>query len=400
MTIYSTDFTEYTLDTDLSDWTLNWNTNATYEAVTNSDPLKVSAVKLDLTSTVASARKVLTWDDIGSVADTDILVKIKVGSTLETNGLRIYARVSGGVSSENAYFVSIKPEILTIDKYVAGASSAIASSDFDLSANNEFWIRFRVNDTSLKARIWAVDTVEPNDWMLQGTDSSLTTGNCGLGFYELNQTLYADFFECVTGGNSATYPPSGWEENNSFGAINASAFPGYMDAGRAMGGQFIDSYRKLKGVGIYCTDHSDDIRLAVYSGGSLSTGPEGATLLKDFGKTSGSVVNDYVTIMTEDDIDIPVDTPIWFVVKGDNAAGFQFRSSDLNGDVCCGNYQIARGRCAVDNPIGKDPDVAYPATFPSGSVAFASYWYDVKIYLDDDETPMQSGDIPPIFMVI
>lgn len=387
MTIYSTDFSEYTLDTNLSDWTVQWGDSAdiSYKARSNSNPYRVSEKKLEFVDTGSDGRKVVTWDDVGSVADIDILAKIKMGSVIGTSAVRIYARVSGSDTTENCYFVQVLSTSFGIHKYVAGTSLSVDFVDFNLSANDEFWVRFSLVGTALKAKIWEKDSVEPDDWTIEVTDSSLSSGLVGLGHYESTLTFYCDYFECVTVSGSATYPPSGWDYNNAFSTINGTdAVPPYLNTGKAQGGQFIDSSRKLKGVSIYCVDHSDDIRIAVYSGGSLVDGPEGATLLKDFGLTSGSVTNDYVTITTGDDIDIPVDTPIWFVIKGDNAAGFSFRASTIDKEGCHGNFQLAKGRFDVTDNTGNDPDVAFAGTFPTGTETDAAYWYDVKILLDGD----------------
>jgi hypothetical protein len=384
MAIYSTNFSEYTTGVNLSDWTDYWSAgNFTYQAAVNSGTYKVSTKWCNFNSSTAHGRRVLTWDDVGSVADVDILVKIKQNG-LTNNGSRTYARVSGSAASENAYLVAVAGGLqkVTIGKYLAGVSSNLAQiTAFTQHTTDEYWVRFRVNGTSVKAKIWAEDAVEPNDWLLETTDSDLSSGYCGIGNYDSTQDFYCDFFECVTGGGTATYPPSSFTYNNAFVNYPCKDNTSYANWGRVLGGQFIDTSRKLKGVGVYCIDHSADIRVAVYSGGTLSD-PTGATLLKDFGKTSGAVVTDWVDIFTTDDISVPSATPIWFVVKGNNASGFGTKCSDVNATGNAGCYQIARGCGDVTATIGSDPDVAFAATFPSVTPSFTAYWYDWKIYLD------------------
>ena len=145
--------------------------------------------------------------------------------------------------------------------------------------------------------------------------------------------------------------------------------------------------RSLRGIGLYCTDHSDDVRVAVYSGGTLANGPgsagDEATLLRDFGKTSGAVVNDWVKLWG-DAVEIPAGEPLWVVVKGDNAAGFEVIFSTLSKMGVTADYQTAKGRGVVSGQVGTDPDVAFAGTFPTGNAVFTDDIHGFMIYLDGD----------------
>jgi hypothetical protein len=380
MATYSTDFSEYSLGSNLSDWSDFWSTgDFTWEPENNSGTYAVGS-KWCYFNASASSRKVVTWDDIGSVSDVDILMLVK-GTATGSGGYRVFARVNGTSGNEDGYFFTVTSTAMNLHKYVGGVSTSIQSSNFSAFASTLYWMRFRVNGTDLKGKIWNVDCVEPNDWHIEGTDASLASGAVGFASFLSTIDLRVDFFECVTGGGSATYPPAAFAYNDAFKFTTLpTTGQSYVNYARAMGGQFIDSGRSLHGVGIWCTDHSDDIRVAVYSGGSLSTGLAGADLLYDFGKTSGAVVNDYVQLWCGTPVAVPQSAPLWIVVKGDNAGGFE---TIWDGDLPhCGNFQIARGRGDVTAIIGDDPDVAFPDPFTAGVTTFANSIYGFKIYLD------------------
>lgn len=382
MAIYSTDFSEYTTGIDLSDWTDFYGTGTvTFEAGLNTtEPFPAGTKYLELNAS-ATDKNVVTWDDVGNAADVDIVCSVDHDFISNCSGTGVVVRASGTAGNEDGYLIQLSYTVVRIYKLVAGVATVLITETFLWREDVKYWVRFRANGTDLKAKVWAGDAVEPEDWTLETTDSSHSTGAVGVMCFTNAYKVWFDYFECVTISGSATYPPSGLTDNNAFRTTYIShSTHDYLDSGRALGGLFNGAGRKLKGVGIYCTDHSDDIRIAVYSGGALATGPAGATLLKDFGKTSGVVVDDFVQIFTTDDINVPDGDPLWIVIKGDNAAGFEFTYTIR--DAECGDYQKALGRCNVLTPIGKDPDVAFDATFPAGAVSFANYWYNTQIYLD------------------
>jgi hypothetical protein len=134
----------------------------------------------------------------------------------------------------------------------------------------------------------------------------------------------------------------------------------------------------LKAVSIYVgANHADQVRLAVYTGGSLSTGPAGATLLYDFGVTSGSAINQWLTLTySGPDIEVPADDPVWIAYKSNSdGAGFDVRySTSATGT----DFQTARGRWQSAS-VSADDVTAYPGTWPADSGSFSSFWYSVYI---------------------
>jgi len=119
--------------------------------------------------------------------------------------------------------------------------------------------------------------------------------------------------------------------------------------------------------------HTSQVRLAVYSGGSLTTGPAGATLLKDFGLTSGSGIDEWQVLMhLGNDIAIPKSNPLWIAVKG-NDLGFSVLYNNTFPPNC--DFQSARGRY-VSVAVSSDEAVAYPSTWPADTGTFASFWYN------------------------
>lgn len=390
MALVETLFSEYS-DGTPADWTDYWSTGdlaATIESNASGD-VKFGTKWLKY-ETNAPDRSVLTWDDLGSMSDVSVIAKVRIGASAETNGIRLYLRVGGADTTEDSYHLEISPSTFKIAKYVSGSSVSLQSGLFQFSANAEYWIKFQAIGTALKAKIWNASSIEPYDWNLETTDSSHASGYVGIGAYDLNQDFYLDYFGADT---TEVNLPSAFLDDLRFSNTKIpTTSSASWNFARAMGGYFTESGRKLKGAGIYCkATHSDQVRIAVYSGGDLVTGPQGSTLLKDFGLTAGVAVDQWIDITTTDDISIPVNAPLWIVIKGDNASGLYFTYSSK--PVHCGNFQFARGRTDVETMIGKDPDVAFASTFPAGTDTFSASWYAVRIILDQQVASGWTGKV-------
>jgi hypothetical protein len=68
---------------------------------------------------------------------------------------------------------------LVIQKKVAGAGTILGSVSFPAVAGVNYTLRFESMGTSLYAKVWQTGNAEPG-WMVQASDSVLTSGRGGL----------------------------------------------------------------------------------------------------------------------------------------------------------------------------------------------------------------------------
>ncbi len=377
MALVETLFSEYPLGVP-ADWTDFWGTGdiaATIESNAAGDiDFGTKWLKYE---TNADDRSVLTWDDLGSMSDVCAIAKIK---DVVRGSFRLFLRVGGTAGNEDGYFVYPTVSVLHIYKFKAGVATSLISSNFIPITNAEYWVKFQVIGTALKAKIWRADSIEPYDWHLETTDSGIASGYVGVGSGSINHDFNVDYF----GADSSEIDlPASYTDDVYFSTTSIGiTLDTMIDYARAQGGYFTKPNRKLTGVRVWCEDlHNDQIRIGVYSGGSLVTGPQGATLLKDFGLTSGVGTKQWISIATGDDINIPVDEPLWIVVKGDNASGFE---TNYTPDAMhCGDFQVVRGATVVTGIIGKDPDVSFPSAFPAGTDTFGNNWFLIEILTEE-----------------
>jgi len=171
----------------------------------------------------------------------------------------------------------------------------------------------------------------------------------------------------------------GGESTHNWGKTSVGVSTTNANFVRVMSGNAPSSTNMhLKSVSVYVgANHGDQIRLAVYTGGSLTAGPAGATLLKDFGTTSGTAVNQWLTLThTGADITIPAGQPVWIAFKSNGGgSGFAVRYASSSTGT---DFQTSRGRWNSAS-VSTDDTVAYPVTWPADSGSFSNYWYDVYI---------------------
>jgi hypothetical protein len=84
---------------------------------------------------------------------------------------------------------------LLIQKKVSGTTTILASVPFTATAGTSYSIHFRVVGSTLTANVWASSGSEPSGWMVTASDSSLTSGYCGLRFLTQTGTATVTSFQ-------------------------------------------------------------------------------------------------------------------------------------------------------------------------------------------------------------
>lgn len=208
MTTYSTSFDSYTADVQPSDWTARWVT-ASNTWATRSKASTEGGKVLENTGTV-DGRHLLSWDTVdadANRANAEVLARVRSSSTL-VNQLRLVVRGSGSAASEAGYMVEIPSSTtgdMRVSKLVSGTQTNLGTAyTFTFVANTWYYVRFRANGTSLKARVWKDGEPEPTVWQIDITDSSVTAaGWIGVGNLESTGTRDCDWFSIGTNGDTA-----------------------------------------------------------------------------------------------------------------------------------------------------------------------------------------------------
>lgn len=158
-------------------------------------------------------------------ANAEVLTIMEVSNAASPayNG-GVLVRGSGAVSAENGYYcvVDTASHSLIVGRIVAGAKTVIASFAYTWPAVAEDWyIRFRVNGSTLRARAWRYDQVEPLTWDIDTTDANVV-GVGYIGFVSICSTANSagfslpGFLAVGTNGEIAPRPMSDLEQRQWF----------------------------------------------------------------------------------------------------------------------------------------------------------------------------------------
>ncbi|MGH2493780.1 MAG: hypothetical protein ACRDIV_03665, partial [Ktedonobacteraceae bacterium] len=111
-------------------------------------------------------------------------------------------------NGNNWYKAYIDGASLIIQKKVNGMTTILASVPFAATAGTSYTIHFRVVGSTLTANVWASSGSEPGGWMVNATDSSLTSGFCGMRFLTQGGIATVTSFLADSPGDSSSPTPT------------------------------------------------------------------------------------------------------------------------------------------------------------------------------------------------
>ena len=159
-----------------------------------------------------TARRAYSWDVPGSAADAEILVRWRSTSSA-TDQIWLTLRGSGGAGSEGGYvFRNTSRTSIRLERYVGGTATLLGTALTvpSIPTDTWHWIRFRVEGTAIKVKIWAGDKMpEPAAWTIERTDATIAgAGRIAIGNAAATGTRDYDALAVGTNGDSAAFPPS------------------------------------------------------------------------------------------------------------------------------------------------------------------------------------------------
>lgn len=144
-------------------------------------------------------------------ATQDILVKIRTPSMpASLFGGGVIARASGGVGTENGIIFTFNNSGyvgVQAGTYTNGVYDPQTAVEYAWSLNTDYWMRLRVNGTTVNARIWPATDAEPGTWNITTTTPLVASG--GLGLFAFSQPhTYSDFAYALAGSTVASPVPA------------------------------------------------------------------------------------------------------------------------------------------------------------------------------------------------
>ena len=125
-----------------------------------------------------------------TASDAEVYATGSISSFTNSN----FGDVLRWTNGNNWYKAFIDGASLIIQKKVNGVTSILASVPFKATAGTSYTIHFRVVGSTLTANVWASSGSEPGGWMVTASDSSLTSGFCGMRFLTQSGTATVTSF--------------------------------------------------------------------------------------------------------------------------------------------------------------------------------------------------------------
>ena len=220
MAEFFTDFSEYTTGAQPSDWTERWETGDGSSVVT-ADAAMHGGKKLRQASS-STGYYAASWDAIGTSDDVEGLVRFIPRSNVD-HVCRIMLRGTGTTATRTAYFgyFHVLSDTIGIQKYVSATSTSLGTVAATFVIDTPYLMRFRVNGTAIKIKVWAESGSEPATWDIEATDSAIAAGGwVGVGRYGV-ATQDVDWVAFTTSGETATFPV--FPETGSVGVTGGDA---------------------------------------------------------------------------------------------------------------------------------------------------------------------------------
>jgi hypothetical protein len=202
---FFTDFSEYSADQQPSGWTKRWNTD--FPALVKQKAGTTGGKCLEL-GLPAAGWSLLTWDDVGSPVDVEMVMRVRCATT--RLGACLAARASGAGGAEKAYFNYYVGDGYQsrLRKIVNGALTDLSVfGNYTFPANTFVMIKLKTRGTSIQTRQWSDGAQETATWNASATDTSIAAGGWvgimpgGLGGLDI------DFIGIGTDGDPAPTSP-------------------------------------------------------------------------------------------------------------------------------------------------------------------------------------------------
>ena len=163
---------------DATKWATNVGTSALADIQSNQGRMRYE--------NVANARALATARG-GKSADAEALVSFRFPSTSPRGFFYVFLRGSGdwvGTWPSNSYFLQFQNDSGQVNVWKStpgGATTQIATQKIGQVTTAKQWVRFKVQGTNLKAKVWTDGTPEPATWEMAISDSALASA----GFLQL-----------------------------------------------------------------------------------------------------------------------------------------------------------------------------------------------------------------------
>lgn len=209
----ATDFGEASVATMIGNgWTVGTTLTSNLTAAIVASATSISGKRANIVKTTSDGYRLVRWDRVGSVSDTEILALLHLvqdpAGTDTTTGQMTARAASDG----DPYYVCLPVEVSSSKKFEigegdgAGGGARLGNVSKSWDTTNLWWIRFRLVGSSIKGKMWQYQTAEATTWELDFTDATVASGYVGLGMFYTDANYAVLWYSVATDGATAPSP--------------------------------------------------------------------------------------------------------------------------------------------------------------------------------------------------
>src|SRR5581483_11481173 len=210
-----------------------WNTDRW--GTTGTPGVSIASNQGSLAATTASVRA--TAKAMPDVLDSETNFTYSFNNTTSATSFRISLRSSGasktnGAQMTTGYRLEITPSssAVHIKKIVNSTVTDLGSFTYSLTGSTPQRVRFQVQGSTVRAKIWPLGSSEPSTWSLSVTDSEITTPGVlqlANSFSSMASTVTVDDLSVMVGNSLRSDYNADGTLNHSYDGANQPTTYGY-----------------------------------------------------------------------------------------------------------------------------------------------------------------------------
>jgi uncharacterized protein YjdB len=202
--VYTTDFSEYTVDEQPADWSRPWVQNDLF--VVRDQPGIGRALQVN--GAASTLRTILVWDTVPTAVNAKAVMRVMITLSIGKDP-RFAFNVRNAAGNETGYLAGKNTTGGTrVTRYVSGTPTSTDGAVHGMVLDTWFLMRGERAGNLVRVRIWEDGTPEPETWHVTLTDSSPlnTAGKFGLGRTSSTGKYYCNHYSIALNGAEPAMP--------------------------------------------------------------------------------------------------------------------------------------------------------------------------------------------------
>ncbi|WP_166350558.1 M14 family metallopeptidase [Phytoactinopolyspora limicola] len=162
----------------------------------------------------AGGRRALTWDVPGADGwidgDVEVSTVVQLPDGFTATRFQLPIHVTGEAGSESGYYLDGRSGSIRLNRYTNGSFTNLAEADLPYTIGVGAWyhVVLQREGDNLRAKIWPNGMAEPEEWLVEASDSAHHAGRVGVAHLTAESVNDWAWYGVGTSGSSAPRAPA------------------------------------------------------------------------------------------------------------------------------------------------------------------------------------------------